>query len=114
MSEVPLDVPINVTVGGSLKEAPVLDSLRCDGEVGPLATVSWLQRRLKVAAADDPTGADVLRLQEGMLVLTATPGSLIPVEVGVNSPPVVIDVEFGGQRVMCTVQHERNACTDAE
>jgi hypothetical protein len=105
LNAIPLDVPINVTIGGVLVEAPVLSALELDGVVGPLATVSWLHRRLKVAAAEDPDGADVLRLCDGMVVLTATPGGLIPVDAVVGVP-VVVEVQFGGQQVVCTVQRD--------
>ena len=39
----------------------------------------------------------------GMLVMTATPGRLLPVNVEIGTASVGVDVEFGGLQVSCTI-----------
>jgi len=89
LSAVPLDVPLQVSINGKEVEAPVLGGLNLDGETGPLATISWLARRLKEQGRE---------LQVGQTVLAATPGDLINIETDGE-----LAVDFGGRKVSCTV-----------
>ena len=98
LGDVPLDAPVQVSVDGEAREAPVLRDLVLDGAAGPLATVAWLHRRL---------AADGEALAEGMLLLTATPGSLHPVAPAPAErcgACARVRVEFDGMSVECTVE----------
>jgi hypothetical protein len=103
LGDIPLDVPINVTIsGGEAKagdgpwqagwfEAAELGSLVIGGCPGPLGTISWLHQQLGAELGADGDGggggggggggdARAL-LGVGTRVLTATPGSLVRVRL---------------------------------
>eukprot|EP01047_Picozoa_sp_COSAG01_P002624 COSAG01_NODE_70_length_28755_cov_34.709067_23_plen_162_part_00 len=114
LGDIPLDVPINVTIsGGEAKagdgpwqagwfEAAELGSLVIGGCPGPLGTVSWLHQQLGAELGADGGGggggggggdARAL-LGVGTRVLTATPGSLVRVRL-----PEAEAVAAGGEGV---------------
>eukprot|EP01079_Euglenida_sp_SAG-EU17-18_P002907 gene2907-3492_t len=104
LSEVPLDTPMVVSVAGQQVEAPCLRDLVIGGLRGPLATVSWLHSELPTAAG--PARSMCLDgLFCGDFLLTATPGSLVPVPPGAQ-----VDVQFGDLSVSCSVD---NTVTEA-
>ena len=89
LSAVPLEVPLQVSIDGDEVEAPVLAALCLEGATGPLATVSWLAKRLKRHGRE---------LKAGQIVLTATPGDLIPIQ-----KPAQLSVTFAGRTSSCSV-----------
>eukprot|EP00931_Biecheleriopsis_adriatica_P089203 TRINITY_DN63371_c0_g1_i1.p1 TRINITY_DN63371_c0_g1~~TRINITY_DN63371_c0_g1_i1.p1 ORF type:complete len:286 (-),score=27.20 TRINITY_DN63371_c0_g1_i1:77-934(-) len=91
LGDVPLDVPIVVTIDDEVVESPVLSQLELEGLLGPLATVTWLHERLQDEGNDE-------ELKAGDFVLTATPGNVIPLDAGSR-----LDVEFMGLHARCTV-----------
>ena len=90
LGAVPLDVPMKVTVDGNVRESPVLRDLQIGSLRGPLATTSWLVEQLQAEGRTE--------LEPGQLLLTATPGSLIPVAAGSS-----VRVAFDKLSVSCTV-----------
>jgi 2-keto-4-pentenoate hydratase len=91
LADIPLDVPIVVTVDGIVREQPVLRTLELGGNVGPLGTITWLSQRLEQSASGT--------LSAGSFVLAATPGSLMPVQ-----DTATVKVQFGELEVECSVQ----------
>ena len=134
LKDVPLDVPIRVTISGAdtkvgggewqdgpWHEAALLSALTIDGSQGPNATLSWLNKQLVAEAAEASAAAasadsadahtrsgSSLSLAPGMLVLTATPGSLVRVRpacttAGMIAASARVLVEFDGIEVECQV-----------
>lgn len=93
LGELPLEEPIVVIVNGEVVETAFLTELVLSGipGTGPLATVSWLAERLEC----DGNGEE---LDVGQMILTATPGSLIPLTAG-----SMVDVRFAGLTSKCSV-----------
>ena len=99
LSEIPLDVPLKVSFNDRLLEEPLLKNLAMGENLGPVATVTWLVEKLAQNGE---------KLKVGDVVLTATPGDLIPVEEAIE-----ISVEFGGRIVRCfTEVSETRAVAD--
>ena len=91
LADIPLDLPIVVTVDGVVREQPVLRNLQLGTHLGPHGTVTWLTQRLR--------DGDYGQLSVGSFVLAATPGTLIPVEEHAD-----VRVQFGELEVVCTVR----------
>ena len=105
LSQIPLDIPIIVTIKGAVhtewEERALLADLVIDGKLGPVATVSWLAKQLLAEAATAASLDEgvMTTLRPGAVVLTATPGSLVPVERSATGVATV-QVSFGDQVVV--------------
>lgn len=90
VGEIPTEAPINVYIGGEHRESMCLKELELDGVAGALGTITWLKKTLE--AEGEP-------LRHGFRILTATPGSLIPVSASDEH----IRVTFNERLVQCSL-----------
>jgi 2-oxo-hept-3-ene-1,7-dioate hydratase len=91
LGEIPLHEPIVVSLDGKVVEMPVLHDLELVGLHGPLATITWLVKRLQQEGMGEV-------LKDGDFILAATPGGIIPLNTGSS-----LDVEFMGLCASCRV-----------
>ena len=91
ISEIPLDIPMSVDIGGNQIEQVTLTELEIDGVYGPVATIAWLVRKLKAEG-----NGDEAFLKGGAVLICSTPGGLYPVP-----PATEVRVEFAGLGTTC-------------
>jgi 2-keto-4-pentenoate hydratase len=91
LGDVPLDAHMSVEVGGRHKEAVTLAELEVDGISGPVGTISWLLRTLKMEGQGEE---DLIKV--GTVLICSTPGGLYPVPPGAE-----VRVDFDGMTTTC-------------
>lgn len=91
LGDVPLDARMAVQVGGQQKESVTLAELEVDGIPGPVGTIGWLLRTLKM----EGHGEDEL-IKKGTVLICSTPGGLYPVPPGTE-----VRVDFEGMTTTC-------------
>ena len=96
VGEIPVDIPMSVTIDGKHIESVHLTELEINGVYGPVATISWLLRTLKA----ERNGEETL-LQPGTVLICSTPGGLYPVPPGGE-----VKVQFSGLETTCTASRE--------
>ena len=92
VEDIPLQSPMEVRIGGAKVESVTLTELEIEKVYGPVATLSWLLRKLRA----EGNGEEKL-LKSGATVICSTPGGLYPVAPGER-----VDVEFEGLKTTCT------------
>ncbi len=92
IGEIPLNVPMTLIIGGSQIEQVKLTELKVENVYGPVATISWLLRKLRL----ENHGEDKL-LKSGAIIICSTPGGLYPVPPGHE-----VKVEFASLKTTCT------------
>ena len=91
LGDIPLNIPMAVFSDGNQLEQVTLRELEIEGVYGPVATISWLLRTLKI----ENNGDDRL-LRSGATVICSTPGNVYPIPAGAN-----VKVEFAGLETSC-------------
>lgn len=89
--DIPLTEPLTVSIDGCVRETPILRNLVLADLCGPLATIKWLSQQLSREAKGEKLGV-------GHLILTATPGNIIPLNVSSN-----VEVKYMGLHARCSV-----------
>ena len=91
LGEIPLEIPMRVTIGDEVIEMVTLRELEIDEVYGPAGTVGWLARTLEA----EHNGEAAL-LRDGMTLICSTPGGLYPVP-----PSAGVRVDFDAMTTTC-------------